>query len=148
MAMRMGMGTGVRHLRLRPYVALEIQLVQVVERAALAKPGVQVDHARAVLDQQRARVQAALRWNAARTRARVTPNLYVLAASVMRLLHNAVKDCERGGRVACLAAAHPAAGADAELSADAHPLPRVVSKEEGGSPPPPSSFLLLLLVSK
>ena len=110
------MGTGVRHLRLRPYVALEIQLVQVVQRAALATPGVQVDHARAVLDQQRARVQAALRWNAARTRARVTPNLYVLAASVMqvlRLLHDAVKDCERGGRVACCRQARPAASADA-----------------------------------
>tara|TARA_B100000768_G_C10993660_1_gene254988 strand:+ start:129 stop:458 length:330 start_codon:yes stop_codon:yes gene_type:complete len=62
---RAGAGDGLgAHLRLRPHVTLQVQLVQVVERAALATPGVQVDHARTVLDQQRARVQATLAWNA------------------------------------------------------------------------------------
>ena len=103
--------------------------MQVVERAALATPGVQVDHARAILDQQRARVQAALRRNAARTRARVTPNLYVLAASVMqilRLLHDAVKDRERSGRVACpwRPGTRPLCRLPTKLFADFHPLPR------------------------
>ena len=93
-----GAGARARHLRLRPHVTLQIELVQVVERAALATPGVQVDHARAVLDQQRARVQAALAWNATRRDSRVAANLDVLAATVvkiLRLLHGAVKGCER-----------------------------------------------------
>ena len=95
-----GAGARARHLRLRPHVTLQIELVQVVERAALATPGVQVDHARAVLDQQRARVQAALAWNATRRDSRVAANLNVLAATVvqiLRLLHGAVKGCERRG---------------------------------------------------
>ena len=60
--------------------------MQVVESAALAAAGVQVDDARAVLHQQRARVQAALARHAPGRDACVATDFDVLRATVVQSL--------------------------------------------------------------